>query len=300
MADHHYLTEDSTTTEWLFEIRDTPEGVRREIVMEDFVRVQRAELRRLVTRLSITYRLDRTTHSGDVESLVHEAFVIILKEVCSGDLEIDEITSFTGMVGYRAKSLVRQWIDSSAGMNTASRQVSLKRRVKEMRQTRDQLLLEDSVEPSAEKVVAETNKRMLALRKDAARQGMICTIEDHAFMVSGPSAELSDIVEASVPDDNEYDSALHSTERDTLCKLTIQKAYELSEIHGKVAEAFFGDDMAASFDEPPKSQEIADLIGIAAPTVRRKVAEVKELAQEVLKTYFGITGIDDREDRDDA
>ncbi len=305
------LAGSSAPTEWLAAIASaTPaEG---DAILEDFARAQQPELRKIATRIAMSYRLDRTTHGGDVLSLVNEAFLLVVKDVRDGTLTVDEITSFTGMVSYRAKSRVRVWVDSSAGMNTASRQVSLKRRINQMRQTRDQLLVEGVCDPTAEQVVEETNRRMRAHRKDAARQGMLCTVEDYQVMNSGPAVELRDLESRSdphdergthgaagygeqvscTPDPNDQDGVLHSAERDLLVKVTIERCYQVSESHGKVAEAFFGTDMAASFDRPPTSADIADIVGIAAPTVRRKIAEVKQVAQEVLKTYFGITGVD--------
>lgn len=259
---------------------------RRELIGE-FVADNSRFIRILTSQIVTHYRLDATTYFGDVQSLAHETLLLVLDEIRHGHLLMADVSSFHGLWKYRTRQAVRRWLDSPE-MNAASRQVSLKRRFKEMRQSEQEYMLNHGSQATPEQVVDLTNARMAATRRDPKRQGVHCTIEDYQTMVAGASVELDAIREVAVADPNENDGALHASEREQMVALTIERCYAKSHVHGRVAELFFGPSLGANFDKAPTSTEISAEVGIAAPTVRRKIAEVRDVAQEVLHTY-GIT-----------
>lgn len=287
-GDSPHQEEPLSTVEWIVDVVSIEDDEERRQALGDFVTEKSAFIRILTSKIVGHYRLDRTTHFGDVESLVHESLLILISELREGILPIEDVSSFEGLWQYRSRQAVRRWIDSPE-MNSASKQVSLKRRFKEMRQTEQEYLLNHGSQPSAAEVVTLTNKRMAATRSDPRRQGVHCTMEDYQTMVAGASVELDAIREVADPDSNAYEGKLHSTERERMVLVTIARCHEVSESHGRIAELFFGPSLGAYFDKPPTSTDIAETVGIAAPTVRRKLAEVRAVAQEVLHTY-GITG----------
>lgn len=282
------VDEPISTMMWVNTIVATADPDQRREITGDFVADRSAFIRSLAAKIALHYRLDRNTYYGDVESLVHESLLVLLNDIREGNLPMEDVHSFEGLWQYRTRQAVRRWLDSPE-MNAASKQVSLKRRFKEMRQTEQEYLLNHGAQPTPEQVVALTNQRMAETRRDPRRQGVHCTMEDYQSMVAGASVELDAIREVSESDPNEYDGKMHSSEREKMVLLTIERCRKLSETHGQIAEMFFGPSLGAHFDKPPTSTEIADEVGIAAPTVRRKIAEVRKVAQEVLHTY-GITG----------
>jgi hypothetical protein len=283
---------DMTPHQWLEALRDAPEGYVLNDLLDGFVRSQEVTVRRVTVDLTNVFRLDRTTHFDDVQSLVYETIIDLVREVREGDTDLTEFDSVSGVLRFRAKSKVRRWIDSSSGQNTASMQVNLKRRIWEMRQTRGDLFADLGREPSMHEVLDATNARLAKNRKNPKRQGMICSETDYAIMVGGPAASLEDVAETSVADPNETDSALHSSERSTLINMTIKACHDAHPDTGRVAEVFFAPALTEDYDGHPSSSEIASETGIPASTVRRRVEEVKTIAKRVLFDHFGIAGVD--------
>ena len=283
---------DMTPHQWLEALRDAPEGYVFNDLLDDFVRSQEVTVRRVTIDLTNVFRLDRNTYLDDVQSRVHEAILDLVREVRDGDVDPTEFDSISDILRYRAKSKVRRWIDSSSGQNTASKQVNLKRRIWEMRQTRGDLFARLGREPDMHEVLDATNERLAANRKNPKRQGMICSEQDYAIMIGGPAASLEDTAEVSVADPNETDSALHSSERSTLIRMTIKACFESHNDTGRVAEVFFAPALTEDYDGHPSSSEIASETGIPASTVRRRVEEVKTIAKRVLFDHFGIAGVE--------
>ena len=268
------------TAELVAQLRDANDAEAAEILNE-FIREHEQRWPRMAVMISAKSG-GRVPHD-EALSVVYHAFLEMAELLKRSAW--DSPQSVFAMVAWRATQLIHDEIAPPAsGMTT------LRRRHQELRGTRDALLAEHGGEPSAEAVVDATNERLLARLKDVRRQGMWCTVEDYHLMGAAHHAvELTELNETGTPDPNESAAPIHAVDRERLVRITVARCREISPEHGLVAEAFFGSDLAASFEGPPTSSDISQAVGLAAPTVRRKVAEVKQVAREILADEFGIT-----------
>ena len=69
---------DMTPHQWLEALRDAPEGYVLNDLLDGFVRSQEVTVRRVTVDLTNVFRLDRTTHFDDVQSLVYETIQRVL------------------------------------------------------------------------------------------------------------------------------------------------------------------------------------------------------------------------------
>lgn len=282
-------TRPGSPKEWISAIHVADEDSLKDLLNDYFTHLNPA-IERMTVDLSITFRLDRTSNSDDVRSIIYETIMRLIQEVRSGKIDVGEFDSVGGLIKFRARSAVRRWMDSSE-QNAASRQVNLKRRIWEMRQTRSAYMAEHGSEPSMAEVLDITNERMERTRSNARRQGMICGEEDYAIMLGGASVGLDEIADVSTPDPNDSDSELHASERAPLIKRTILACREHHPDTGLVAEIYLAPALTDDYSEHPSSSEISEKTGIPPSTVRRRVAEVKEIAKQVLSEFYGIEGI---------
>lgn len=281
----------STAIEWVQIIVDTSGETRRRHI-EDFHRWAQPTIRSITSRILLDMRLDRNTWADEVESWTAEAMFKLLMEVVDGSLAVESLYSFRQLLAYRAKSLTTAEMNTTRGMNQASGQVGMKRRIKEMRWTLNHLTQTLGRVPTAQEVIDETNDRMASKRADFRRQGMVCTLDDFAYIEVTPASSLDGALETgfepSIPDPQDHDSPLYSTERLDLIAVTIKRCYEHSEVLGKVAEIWFDPATRDVYDDHPSSADIAPLVGLAPQTCRTKIALVRRYAQEVLKDLYGI------------
>ncbi|KQP63013.1 hypothetical protein [Nocardioides sp. Leaf285] len=282
----------TTAVSWVTLIRDTA-AAQRSTLIDDFHRWAQPTVRRITAGILREMRLDRNTWFDDIESSTAEAMFLLVIEVVEDRTSIDELVSFEALLTYRARSKAREFLDSSGGLNQASGQVGLKRRVKEMRWTLNHLTQTTGRVPSAQEVVEATNARMEEKRKDFRRQGMECSLEDYAYLEMGPAASLENTPEPSVADPNENPAPLHAAERLDFIAMIIARCAQHSEILAQVAEVWLDPATQSAYDGHPSASDVAPLVGLAPQTCRTKIALVREYARQVLKDFYGITGVEE-------
>lgn len=277
-----------STRDRIAAIVDEPSEHVRAVMVEDFLAHTERLNRSIAATLCRDYKADRNTWFDDFCQLVRIAAHALVEECIAHPERLDEVRDYQSLLGFRARSAATKFVDSSAGFNTASGQAGLKRRRRELERTRASLYMR-GYEPTDQEIVDATNERMLAQRADAARQGMICSIED--LHMSQASENIEDHRPPTSKDVVENDAELHASEREALVAECIAACREESVSLGRVAELWFrpatGAD-AALYDGPPTAASIAKVVGIEASTARAKVARVRQVSQRVARDRFGM------------
>lgn len=270
------------------EIAATSDRTAREWLIDDFLRQTESLNKSIAAALCRDFKADRNTWLDEFWQLVRIASQALLEEVIAFPARADEIQHYPSLLRFRARSAVTKFVDSSAGFNQASGQSNMKRRRKELERTRA-ALYSRGCDPTDADIVEETNKRMLSIRSDAVRQGMICTIED--LHIAATSENIEDHAHPVSVDTVESESELHSVERQTLITACIEACAAESAQLGEIATKWFmpaTNGQVDTYDGHPTAASIALEIGIEASTARAKVARVRQIAQRVAREGFGL------------
>lgn len=267
--------------------RDGQDPATREFVVGEFLRRTEKLNKAIASGLCRDYRADRNTWLDDFWQLVRIAAATLVEEVIDSPDRADEIRDYPALLKFRSRSAATRFVDSSAGFNATSGQAGLKRRRRELERTRAHLYSQ-GFDPTDEQIVEVTNERMLKARSDAARQGMICTVDD--LRVSEVAENIEDHAHPVSADTVESESELHAVERERLIAACIEAATGESEQLGQIARLWFmpaTDAEVDTYDGHPTAASIAVIVGIEASTARAKVARVRQIAQHVARERFG-------------
>lgn len=267
--------------EQLREMAAASEGSQSQL-RETFFYDQRKLFRFLAHRLCRTMGLATALHRDDVEQLVALEAVAWVDELLVNPAAIDVIESFEGLLHVRSRSSVRTWADRI--LSPASGMVSLNRRVRKLNQLRDELRAATGTEPTDGELAREHNERMLATRKDAAKQGMLVTAED--LRVARPAVDIEDL-ELAVSETE--DGLLHPTEGPAVVRAVIERARSIGGVTSDVAQAWLsGVYESEGAQRVLTTREVAGQLGLTQESAAAQIRKVRALAKRILADQLGI------------
>jgi hypothetical protein len=285
---NYYVAEESAERSdfagMLYEIGQCTSLTEQHVLINDFIALTEPMNKGIAAAMCRDFKADRNTWLDDFTSIVRESAMHLLREVAGNPDKADEIGSYRGLLHFRAKSATNKFVDSSAGFNQASGMKNLKRRRAELERTRQHFLMQ-GIDPTDDMLVDETNKRMLATRADAARQGMICNKDDLHFAET--TENIEDHSHPVSNDSVESESELHATERHRFVIACIAACDDENPQLGQIARLWFAPALDDTYDSHPTAAYISTQVGIEASTARAKVARVRQIAQHVARERFG-------------
>lgn len=256
-------------------------GTVRSRLIGDFICGKSAELRRAGLGLCRDYRLDVRRHLDDVVEMLKVECLRMIQEIIEQPTKLDVVTSWTGLLRNRARNEVSRYARSGASGEHLSGMDALLRRRNELAKTRVALLADLNREPTDQEIVQVTNERMHRTRKDAARQSMVCTMDDlapvgfvplldddHDLPYTDPTGdllphegrELVDLIRAAVRDDK---------------------------VLASVCDAWIGGVYDQAVGAPREINEVARITGLKVAQVAELLIELQVRAQEVALARFG-------------
>jgi hypothetical protein len=257
-------------------------GAERARLREAFIGDERKLFRFMAHRLCRTMGLPAALHRDDVEQLVAIEALAWVDELLVDPAAIEGIGSFEGMLHVRSRASVRAWADRN--LSPASGMVSLNRRVRKLNQLRDEMRARAGAEPTDRELANEHNLRMMATRKDAAKQGMLVTSTD--LRVAGPAVDIHALeLAAAGPEE----SLLHPTEGPALVRAVIERARAIGGVTAGVAEAWLSGVYASDGAQRVlTAHEVAEQLGLPQESAAAQIRKVRALAKRVLADQLGI------------
>lgn len=258
------------------------DGVVRSRLIGDFVAGKRADIRRVAYRLCHDFRLDWRRHMDEVASMLDAECLTMIQEIIEHPSKLDYVTGWTGLLYRRARNEVRSYAHGGASGENLSGMDAVLRRRNELAKTRAALRADLNGEPTDQQVVEETNRRMLRPRKDAARQSMICSVDD--LKPSGFVPLLDDDHDVPVEDPS---GDLMPHEARELIRL-IRKAVAGDPVMAAVCDAWIGGVYDETVGAPRDVNEIARLVHMPVAQVAEVLADLQNAAQQIATDEFGI------------
>lgn len=260
-------------------------GKARARLIDDFCRAKLETFRSIGSLLCRKAGMDVLRHADEVTQIVAMECVKMIHEIIADpDRLAREVTSWNGRLHTRAKPAVRSYADGAASGLAASGTTALARRQREMNRTRQALRAELEREPSDVEVVETTNDRMRRLRKDPARQSMICTVED---------LKPTDMVALHDDDDDEkvYEDetpALAPHEGRRMVTLLARNVEADDPVLAAVVLAWLGGVYDPEVGAPREVHEVAAHVHITSGQAAEYIARAQSLAVTFLADRFGI------------
>lgn len=193
------------------------------------------------------------------------------------------LPSWYNAVSLLSQNVIKALSESSA--TTGSRGMStVVRRRRALAKFRSEWVARQSTEPTDVELVEAFNKQMLERRSNAARQGMIATVDD---LVPFNPVEFDPTLDIPTLG-HEDDCPLVPSEAVSLIERGIRQCYLISRELGDVSRAYYGD----ALNIPPHistTAEVAADLGITAATARRLMRDVDDVMRDVLENDFGIS-----------
>lgn len=260
---------------------------RRLVLIEEFVEQHLPMFRNQASGLCRTCGVPKDRYLDEAESLVHLAASTLLRKAEEDISSLDGIQNWEAILWRQARVLFRSFVDNND--SSLSGTVAKRRRYREAQRTRTILRDKLEREPTDAEVVEETNARMTSLRKDAANQGILISLDDLRLPSSNESVEIL----ADVPDDFMDDGfVLHPVEGKALVAEIISHCRQRGELIGRFASLWLAEAYTSG-----RSDIGGDTVAYICRTLeitRARFAEldseVKRLAQELLRDK-GIEGI---------
>ncbi|MCY1157499.1 MAG: hypothetical protein MOP51_520 [Citricoccus sp.] len=257
-------------------------GAERLRLRDEFIGGQRKVFRLLAHRLCRTMGLNAALHRGDVEQLVAIEALTWVDELLADPSALEGIENFSGMLHVRSRASVRAWADRN--LSPASGMIALNRRVRKLNQLRDEMRAATGAEPTDGELVHEHNRRMMATRKDAAKQGMLATAAD--LRIAGPAVDIH-ALELAVAGPEEC--LLHPTEGPALVRAVIARARTIGGITADVAQAWLAGVYASEGSQRVLTTgEVAEQLGLTQESAAAQIRKVRRLAKRVLADQLGI------------
>lgn len=278
-------TDEATETSTLDQLRmiaSVQASPQRTALRDDFISSRRKLYRLLAHRLCRTLGMPYATHRDDVEQLVALEALTFVEEPLATPARIEEISTWEGLLHVRARATVRAWADRH--LSPASGMISLSRRVRQLNQLRDELRAAHGQEPSDRDVESEHNRRMVATRKDAAKQGMLVNAGEISF--ARPAVDIQDLeLSALTPDAG----LLHPTEGPRLVAALIAKARMIGGATADVAACWLSGVYGSEGDQRVLTpREVADQLGLPQASAAAQIRKVRTLAKRVLAEQLDI------------
>lgn len=260
------------------------DGRVRENLIHEFMRSRMGLFNRIGWSLCRNFGVNPAMHGEDFASMVSQEAYVMLTEQIADDEELEQIQVWEAILKMRSKQVVRNFLDKE--MSPATGMSSTFRRVRMLNQTRDEMRLALSREPSDDEVVKEHNTRMYANRSNPVKQGMLATVDDLSVYRATADVDNHDYEQ---PIDTEF--VLHPVEGPKFIQLLVEKTSEYNERLGEAAELWLSGLYSGS-GEIGTPEKIAEALGVSQSTARSYIRKIKEHAVIVASEAFGITADD--------
>ena len=260
------------------------EGRTRANLLDDFARSKLRDMRSIALQLCRVSGLDPMVHGDDAVGVVETEFTRTVNAIVKDPSRLDRITSFNGFLYHHSKAPMRSYGDGTQSGEKPSGTTSLARRQRELARTQAALRADLNAEPTAEQIVEVTNARMRAKRKDAERQGMICTIEDLQQPTNVPLLPE----ENDAPVWMESDTPLAPHEARSFLRRAIEAAMEVDERLARVLSTWLGSTFDENVGGPRPVGEVARMMGLRVAEAAELIAAAQDLAVRVLEEEFGV------------
>lgn len=253
--------------------------------LDDFARAKGREMKSLALQLCRVSGLDPMTHGDDAFGIVATQLTILCNSLIKDPTRLDKITAFNGYLYHHTKAAMKTYADGAQSGENPSGTTSLARRKRELARTHAALRAEMNAEPTPEQIVEATNARMRAKRSDAARQGMISTLEDLDPVGTVPL----------LPEENDAPVWMHSDaplaphEARQFLRAAIARAMEVDERLAKVLSAWLGSVFDPAIAAPRPVSEVAAIVGLRIPQTAELIAAGQDLCAAVLLERFGVS-----------
>jgi hypothetical protein len=152
------------------------DGRARDNLIHEFMRSRMGLFNRIGWSLCRNFGVNPAQHGEDFASMVSQEAYVMLTEQIADDEALEQVHVWEAMLKLRSKQLVRNFLDKD--MAPATEMSSTFRRVRMLNQTRDEMRLSLSREPTDDEVVKEHNTRMYANRSNPVKQGVLATVDD--------------------------------------------------------------------------------------------------------------------------
>ena len=258
-------------------------GRERQRLLDDFFRSKLKVFRSVGLYLCRKNSMDLARHADEATGIVAAECVVMVNEILANPDRLDQITSFDGKLWLRCRPVFRTYCDSAAGGVNASGAVALNRRKRELGRTREALRASYDREPTNPEIIEATNAKMIATRKDAGRQSMICSMDD---LLTDPVAYS--LVDHDVADSTD-DPLLATHEATKLIRSVIAVAEQTSQVLGAVARAWVGDLYTPSVQTVRTPAQIAEHLNMTPAAVSRQLAHLRVVARSYLADIMSIT-----------
>ncbi|WP_375000187.1 hypothetical protein [Aeromicrobium sp. CTD01-1L150] len=258
-------------------------GHQRDMLITEFFQLAHRDLFSMAHRFCSSFRVDRNTWADDCYAIILETANGLIEETIENPRMLEKLQSFVSLTQYRARYRITQFFESSAGTNPASGMNSMRRRRSELERDRAQMTQTMGRDPSPQEVVAATNDRMRATRKDAARQGMIATVADFDLHQVEDIDDYQEIAEPQT--ETRYLDRVDV--RDAL-KKTVRLADRVSDELGAVARVW-AEPMLLDLElELSSNRAIVERCQLSLAEVRTARQQLSQLLAGVLSDEHGV------------
>jgi len=261
-----------------------PPGPERDLAIDTFMREHDRLHRNQARNLCRINSVPEGKYLEDVYAIVLAGtWMLLVKCMQEPDL-LPKVETWEAIQYRFVRDQVRRELDRIDA--PASGMVNKRRRYREVERTRSALRVELRREPTPEEIVEATNARLLATRKDAARQAILVTEEDLSLQVTVPP-EAADGAHTDLDDS----FVLHPAEGKQLVGRVLRVVEEADPTLHRVAQLWFGEVYVEGGAAPGRdlTSYIANNTGLTPREVRESVAQIRRLALGMLRD-MGIDG----------
>lgn len=236
-----------------------------------------------VTAACHRWSIDLRTHGEDFTNEARTLVFLMLTDPASSASARRIVNGLGAAVYLRFGDRVKSIVESPAWLGSAGLS-SRVRRARALAVFTDRLAHELGRVPSPQEVVDRFNAAVTSTRADAARQGMIASVQDLVEV----TPDKLDPVLSDVALSHDDDTPLVGVEARLALSAALRRcAAESSEV-ALVAAAWLGH----FDDDPPYIATVAEIVaetGMPAALVRLHRERVQEVMREVLAQEFGVT-----------
>jgi hypothetical protein len=258
-------------------------GRQRQHLLDDFMRSKLRVFRSIGHTLCRNASMDVTRHLDEATAIVAAECVVMMNEIIADPTRLEKVTSFDGKLWVRCRPVFRTYCDSAAGGVNATGAIALSRRKREMGRMRESLRASYDREPTNEEIVEATNVKMNATRKNAARQAMVCSVDD---LRTDPVAySLTDHDVAS----HTNDGLIVTHEAAGTIAAVIKVCEQTSPHLGAIARSWLGDLYNPALEMIRTPAQIAEHLDLPPAVVHRQLANARVVARSYLADFLSIT-----------
>ena len=188
----------TTLTTLLMDLARATEDVRVDALIGEIMEHTEPLTRTIAIGLCRHFHADRTTFADDFAQCVRLEAIAFLRQLAGNPQALAEVRSYQAVLSWRGRNAASEWWARNGPQCVVSGQVSRSRRLAELNRTRALMVAEGIADPTSQQVLTRHNARVSALRKDAARQGLLASESDFAPVASVPIHDATVAIEAEV------------------------------------------------------------------------------------------------------